>query len=141
VSLEMLFNRRTLHQNKRQHDRFTTLDGVKVLCHGFGEAFHCRTMEAAPSMEDQHGNKIVCRMTYRSPYLVKTNERFSNRNSPKETYRGRSEYMLDRFSSKSTATRWLLTTRMPCPKALRYINSPQRSVSKFGRQRRSRVSP
>src|SRR6266702_6743207 len=59
VSLEMLLHRRTLHQCKRQHDRFTTLDGVEVLYDRFGEAFHRRTAEAAPStgMGDQRQKK------------------------------------------------------------------------------------
>src|SRR6266702_2598953 len=39
--------------------------------------------------------------------------------------------MLDRFSSKSTATRWLLMMRTPCPRALTYIISPERKVSRF----------
>jgi hypothetical protein len=83
MSLGMLFHMRTLHQRKRQRDRFTTLDRVEV--------FHCMTTEAAPTMRDQHGNEMECGMAHRSPYLVKTNVRFSVRNWPKEMYRGRSE--------------------------------------------------
>ena len=54
-SLEMLFNRRSLHQSKCQRDRFTTLNGVEVLYNRFREAFHCRTTEATPSMGDERG--------------------------------------------------------------------------------------
>src|ERR1700761_5326814 len=83
-------------------------------------------------MVDQRRNeKVHHRMTHSSPYPVNTNVRCSVRNSPKEMYVGRSEYMLDRFSSKSTATRWLLITRMPCPKTFIYINSPKWWMSTF----------
>src|SRR5258708_5653513 len=39
--------------------------------------------------------------------------------------------MLDRLSSKSTATRWLLMTRTPFPSALIYIISPETHMNTF----------
>src|SRR6266702_3360186 len=131
MTLELLRRRRILHQRKRQHDRFTILDGVKVMYFRFGEDIHSRTTEAAPSMRNERWNKTECRMAYRSPYPVRINVRCWVRNSPAEMKCGRSEYMLDRFSSKSTATRWLLITRTSCPSTLRYIISPERWVSTF----------
>ena len=53
MSLELLRRRRILHERKRQHDRFTLLDGVEVLYSGLGEAVHSRTTEAAPSTRNE----------------------------------------------------------------------------------------
>ena len=52
MTLELLRRRWILRQRKRQHDRFTILDGVEVLYGCFGEAVHSRTTEAAPSMRN-----------------------------------------------------------------------------------------
>src|SRR6266702_174174 len=38
--------------------------------------------------------------------------------------------MFDRFSRKSMATRWLLMTRTPCPRALIYSVSPEMNMSR-----------
>ena len=126
MTLELFQRRRMFHQRQHQHGRFAILDGVKFPNSGFGEAVHSRTTEAAPSTHNERWNGTEYSTTYRSPYLVRINDRFWVRNPPAEMKPGRSEYMLDRFSSKSMATRWLLITRIPCPSALRNIISPER---------------
>ena len=75
--------------------------------------------------------EVKASMAYRSPYGVKARSRFLVKISPADMKFGRSEYMFDRFSSKSTATRWLLMTRTPRPNALTYIISPERNMNEF----------
>ena len=70
----------TLDQGKCQHDRFTILDGVKVLYGRFGEAFCSDTTEAAPSTAVQRRYNTTTRKkqdtTYTSPYGERVNDRF-----------------------------------------------------------------
>ena len=66
-------------------------------------------------------------MAYRSPNGVMARSRFLVKISPAEMKFGRSEYIFDRFSSRSIATRWLLMTRTPRPRALTYIIPPGRN--------------
>jgi hypothetical protein len=120
VSLEVFFwNGRTLYQGEPQHESFVTLDMVKVM-HDGGGAIYERSAHVTV--------EVSVLMAYRSPYGVMESGRFLVANSPAEM---RWEYMLDRFSSKSTAIRWLLMTRTPCPRAFTYIISPERNMSGF----------
>ena len=78
------------------------------------------------------GEKSNGSMAYRSPNGVIARSRFLVKISPAEMKFGRSEYIFDRFSSRSTATRWLLMTRTPLPRAPTYIIPPEKELHERG---------
>ena len=133
VSVKMhLQSGRIIYQCKRQHDRFAILDGVEVPYGQFGEAFCSDTAETAISILDQYRftvRKNQWLTAYRLPYGKRLNDILFVANSPAEMNRGRSEYMLARFSSNSMPARWLLIINIPFPNALIYIMSPERCMS------------
>jgi hypothetical protein len=132
MSLEMLFwIGWILYQGKCQNESFAGLDGVEVRYNRLGETFHSDTTKAAVSMKDQRMKKSKVSIAHRSPNGVIARSRFLVNISPAEMNFGRSEYMFDRFSSRSTTTRWLLMTRTPRPRALTYIIPPERNISGF----------
>jgi hypothetical protein len=132
MSLEVLFwIGRILYEGKCQDESFSSLDGMKVRYNRLGETFHGDTTKAAVSVKGLAYGKAKVSMAHRSPYGVKPRTRFFVMVSPAEMRFGRSEYMFDRFSSRSMATRWLLMTRTPRLRALTYIIPPNRNMSEF----------